>query len=200
MFHKVRFPFHLPDRAKFCYNKTASFPPICQIFFAVSTTHDAIDKMFYNGIVIAFKGAATMVLQRIRNEQGTTLIQVLGATIILTMIILAFVSLSQFTTASNKDTDRRDQALLIAEQIVNEIRASTTTTYTTGNLTPWSDNTYSYKIIKTALTNGNEPSLSAKIITESGVSVRNQVSVQSIMLDGTGTVPQLLTVNVSWKG
>ncbi|WP_119151603.1 type IV pilus modification PilV family protein [Cohnella faecalis] len=141
-----------------------------------------------------------MVLQRIRNEQGTTLIQVLGATIILTMIILAFVSLSQFTTASNKDTDRRDQALLIAEQIVNEIRASTTTTYTTGNLTPWSDNTYSYKIIKTALTNGNEPSLSAKIITESGVSVRNQVSVQSIMLDGTGTVPQLLTVNVSWKG
>lgn len=65
----------------------------------------------------------------LRNERGTTLIQVLGAVVILTMIILSFVGISQYTTASNRDTDKRDEALFIAEEIVNNLRAGNTAGY-----------------------------------------------------------------------
>lgn len=120
----------------------------------------------------------------LRNERGTTLIQVLGAVIILTMIILSFVGISQYTTASNSNTDKRDKALFIAEEIVNNLRAGVTPTATFEG--------YSYKIEDLTLASN------IQVTAISGTPARNQLTLTSVILV-SGT-PKLHAVTVSWGG
>ncbi|THF82199.1 type IV pilus modification PilV family protein [Cohnella fermenti] len=134
-----------------------------------------------------------MRLLHLRNERGTTLIQVLGASVILTAIVLAFVSVSQYTLLSNKDTDHREQALFIAEQIVNELRAGAS--YPHNTLVAY-DSIYSYRIDQSLALPGGDQTIAAD--AAAGLRARNQLTLQTIVL--SSTTPKLLTVNVTWRG
>ncbi|CAH1202541.1 hypothetical protein PAECIP111893_01826 [Paenibacillus plantiphilus] len=129
----------------------------------------------------------------LRNERGTTLIQVLGAVIILTMIILSFVGISQYTTASNRDTDKRDKALFIAEEIVNNLRAGVTTYDLSGTETETTTSGFKYRIKTETLSTGVtdiEPFKATPITT------RNQLTLTFV----TGGTPELYAVTVIWGG
>lgn len=132
----------------------------------------------------------------LRNERGTTLIQVLGAVIILTMIILSFVGISQYTTASNRDTDKRDRALFIAEEIVNNLRAGVTTYVLSGTETAIPTSDFKYRI-KTETLSADVTDIEP--YKDTPITTRNQLTLTSIIF-GTGGTPELYAVTVIWGG
>lgn len=135
----------------------------------------------------------------LRNERGTTLIQVLGAVVILTMIILSFVGISQFTTASNRDTDKRDQALFIAEEIVNNLRAGVTTYDLSGTEKPSTDAGFKYRIDTVTMLSAGDVTINPFL--SKPVSSRYHVTLQAIMKNSVANQPpQLLLVTVLWEG
>ncbi|MBW7473835.1 hypothetical protein K0T92_03640 [Paenibacillus oenotherae] len=133
-----------------------------------------------------------MAQNLLRNERGTTLIQALGAVVILTAIVLSFVGIAQFTAASNKDTDNRNKALFIAEEMINNYRSGTT--YVIGTETPTSEAGFNYIINRVALPAANTS------ITLPAIASRYQVSLQALIRSGTSTSPNLVSVTVSWGG
>lgn len=144
-------------------------------------------------------GGVMMTQHILRNERGTTLIQVLGAVVILTMIILSFVGISQYTTASNRDTDRRDEALFIAEEIVNTLRADVTTYDLSGTVKPSTKPGFKYRIDRVTLTSTGD--ITIKPFLTNPISSRYHVTLQAIMKNpAANQPPQLFLVTVLWEG
>jgi prepilin-type N-terminal cleavage/methylation domain-containing protein len=68
------------------------------------------------------------------NERGLTLIEVLAATVILSIVLTAFITVSNYTMASRSTSDKKTEALRLAEDVINKYR-STYANPSTGNLT-----------------------------------------------------------------
>lgn len=56
------------------------------------------------------------------NQKGITLIEVLAATVILTLVVVMFLNISSFSLVANKNDDDRITAIRLAEQTLNEYR------------------------------------------------------------------------------
>jgi prepilin-type N-terminal cleavage/methylation domain-containing protein len=137
----------------------------------------------------------------IRNEQGLTLIEVLGAMAVLSILVMSFVALSQYTGSAVVKADRQSDAMVIAQQKLNELRTTilattpmpSVTDLTAGTLNS-PDPTYSiYYTITSIETPPDLPDDWASF---------NKVSVQGmVLLSDNGTkVSRVLTVSVVWEG
>jgi prepilin-type N-terminal cleavage/methylation domain-containing protein len=150
-----------------------------------------------------------------KNERGLTLIEVLAVTVILSIVLTAFITVSNYTMASRSTSDKKTEALRLAEDVINQYR-STYANPSTGNLivtsstittiiviadpAPESTTDYRIKI--------QHSKVESKTNTNTSYSLNNlktnYVSLQSIVTaknttDNTVT-PRLLTVTVSWDG
>ncbi|MEW9699786.1 hypothetical protein [Paenibacillus sp. SI8] len=146
-----------------------------------------------------------MVANIIKNERGQTLITVLGAAILLSIIVLAIAQVMQFSVLANSDTDKRDNAMFIAEQILNadreDISAGHTLTYAlsgTGTSTAWPGTSYSYIVQQYNVPGLSVPPTSPSLISQSTAFAdrTKQLTLQSVVL--LGGTPQLLAVTVYW--
>ncbi|WP_274362225.1 type IV pilus modification PilV family protein [Paenibacillus thermotolerans] len=63
------------------------------------------------------------LMNRLSNERGFTLLEVLGSLVVLTIFIAAIVHLFGYLRLADSAGDRLREALLHAERISNEIRA-----------------------------------------------------------------------------
>ncbi|CAN7572151.1 type II secretion system protein [Paenibacillus sp. LjRoot153] len=138
----------------------------------------------------------------IRNEKGLTLLEVLAATVILSLVVLMFLNISSFSMMSNKNDDLRVNALQLAEQKLNEYRSTYTAAVPV--LQNWADlnpalvptSPYGIYVQQSGLQN---PPFSPAVFTN-----RKLVSLQGIVLfrDISTTpaklVPRILTVTVYW--
>jgi prepilin-type N-terminal cleavage/methylation domain-containing protein len=150
-----------------------------------------------------------------KNERGLTLIEVLAVTVILSIVLTAFITVSNYTMASRSTSDKKTEALRLAEDVINQYR-STYAHPSTGNLTvtssiintiiviadPAPESTADYRI------KIQHSKVESKTNTNTSYSLNNlktnYVSLQSIVTaknttDNTVT-PRLLTVTVSWDG
>jgi type II secretory pathway pseudopilin PulG len=127
---------------------------------------------------------------KFRNEKGITLIEAVAATVILSMVVLTFVTLSGSVSKADHSNDTRNEALRIAELNLNYARDY----FSKNNGVPSGENINQYSI-KIQLTNlMNEPD--AYNTSEFGA---NHVSLQSIAYHkNRANQPQLITVTVSW--
>jgi prepilin-type N-terminal cleavage/methylation domain-containing protein len=150
-----------------------------------------------------------------KNERGLTLIEVLAVTVILSIVLTAFITVSNYTMASRSTSDKKTEALRLAEDVINQYR-STYANPSTGNLTvtsstintiiviadPAPESTTDYRI------KIQHSKVESKTNTNTSYSLNNlktnYVSLQSIVTDKNTTdntvTPRLLTVTVSWDG
>lgn len=139
----------------------------------------------------------------LRNERGLTLLEVLAATVILSLVVLMFLNISSFSMMSTKNDDLRVNALHLAEQKLNEYRGAYTVSVPilqnwTDYSNPAVDPTSPYGLYVQQFGLQNAP-LSPAVLTN-----RKLVSLQAIVLfrDISTTpvmlVPRVLTVTVYW--
>jgi prepilin-type N-terminal cleavage/methylation domain-containing protein len=149
------------------------------------------------------------------NERGLTLIEVLAATVILSIVLTAFITVSNYTMASRSTSDKKTEALRLAEDVINKYR-STYANPSTGNLTVTSSTINTINVIADPAPESTtdyrikiqHSKVESKTNTSASYSLNNlktnYVSLQSIVTaknttDNTVT-PRLLTVTVSWDG
>ncbi|SDN82733.1 prepilin-type N-terminal cleavage/methylation domain-containing protein [Paenibacillus sp. yr247] len=139
----------------------------------------------------------------LRNEKGLTLLEVLAASVILSLVVLMFLNISSFSLMSNKNDELRVNALRLAEQKLNEYRS----TYAAAvpvlqnwvdiNLNPLDPaSPYSVYVQQSGVQN--------QTFSTAAFATRKFVSLQSIVLfKDTSTVPatlvpRVMTVTVYW--
>jgi Tfp pilus assembly protein PilV len=127
----------------------------------------------------------------IRNNKGITLLEVLAATVILGLVVLTFVSISQYKLLSDQKTDFQVEALSIAQNQLNIMRADLINTNKTvpAETTVSTNQAYTirYELI----------AIDASSISFSPIpSASNSVSLQSMIYHENK--PKLLTVTVYW--
>ncbi|KRE93178.1 hypothetical protein ASG89_06645 [Paenibacillus sp. Soil766] len=139
----------------------------------------------------------------LRNERGLTLLEVLAATVILSLVILMFLNISSFSIMSNKNDDLRVNALQLAEQKLNEYRSTYTAAIPV--LQNWAD-------LNNPAVNPGSPyglyvqqsGIQNQTFSTAAFTNRKLVSLQSIILfrDISTTpaklVPRIMTVTVYW--
>ncbi len=137
----------------------------------------------------------------LKNDKGLTLIEVLGALLILSIVIITFVGVSQFTNLSFSRNDDRTEAIRLAEKTLSVKKNAIATAAivpnsgTQGAVTTIIDN-YSVTIYDTALTNSIYALPAGKT---SHVSVQTIVILKSTV-SPFADEPRLITVTVSWGG
>ncbi len=143
-------------------------------------------------------------LMIIKNERGLTLIEVLAAMAILSIIVIAFVNISGYMTLAFSKGDSETEAIRLAEKILTEERNRIDSLSTRPSVdyekTIPVVNGYVVTINETALV--NNPSYSQPLPT----GLTNHVSVQGVvLLKNPNSVPvpniddpRLLTVTLSW--
>jgi prepilin-type N-terminal cleavage/methylation domain-containing protein len=130
----------------------------------------------------------------VRNNKGMSLIEVLAAVVILSIVILSFINISGYTALSSSKTDKKAGALRLAEQKLNSIR------YTIGTSIPVNGSQnqsstsgiYTIDVYDTLL---NTPSYLPVVLA-------NKVTLQDIfiMKNGSNDESRLIVVTVSWAG
>lgn len=142
-------------------------------------------------------------MQLLRNERGLTLLEVLAATVILSLVVLMFLNISSFSIMSNKNDDLRVNALRLAEQKLNEYRS----TYAAAVpiLQNWGDinldpldpaSPYSVYVQQSGIQN--------QTFSTTAFTNRKFVSLQGVILFRDAStapatlVPRILTVTVYW--
>jgi type II secretory pathway pseudopilin PulG len=129
-----------------------------------------------------------------RNEKGITLVEALAATVILSLVVLTFVTLSSTVSRADDRTDHSTEALRIAELNLNYARDF----YIRNNTIPAdefpdsAEGGYEVEIQQTDLI-GNPAAYNTTSFGE------RHVSLQTIVFGGTPPIPRLITVTVSWE-
>lgn len=133
-----------------------------------------------------------------RNEKGLTLIEVLASMVLLSIIVIAFVQVSGYTSLADNKSDRKAEAYRIAENELNELRTLYTTPATIPDNASWTDPLpdtsyagYTVVVQKHELNDINQNQYNYTNIET------NHVSIQSIVLF-TDNVPRVITVTVTW--
>jgi Tfp pilus assembly protein PilV len=141
------------------------------------------------------------VMSMLKNEKGLSLAEVLGATVILGIVIIAFLNISGHMSLSFIRSDHNTEALRLAEEtLTNKLNAIATANRipdvgTQGVATTTIDG-YEVTIYETELTNTTY---------DLPPGATQHVSVQAIViLKSTNPPPplvsRLITVTVSWGG
>jgi prepilin-type N-terminal cleavage/methylation domain-containing protein len=140
------------------------------------------------------------------NEKGLTLIEVLAAVVILSIVVLTFTNLSSFTMLSSSKTDKKAGAIQLAELTMNTLREKVNTSNANAAImnistlsapSPNVVNGYTITMSETALT--TNPTYTQPVST-------NKVSVQDIFIFHDpdplihADVQRLVTIIVSWVG
>lgn len=140
------------------------------------------------------KFVASIIKRSGSNERGVTLIELLAAMTILSIIVLSFVAISQYVSHQNSHLSREAVALTIAQEtmdkIMYQIEQSAPAVHSIQSVESWGqDPSYMIHLQDTEL---NTP-ISTPWENE-------QLSLQSIvtMNDNGRYVPRLLTVTVYW--
>jgi prepilin-type N-terminal cleavage/methylation domain-containing protein len=141
----------------------------------------------------------------VRNNKGMTLIEVLAAIVILSIVVLAFSNISSFTMLSSSKTDKKAGAIRLAELTMNTLRETVNTNNANSPImnistlaapSPSVVNGYTITMYETALT--TNPTYTTQPVST------NKVSVQDIFIfhdQGTSKdVNRLVTILVTWAG
>jgi prepilin-type N-terminal cleavage/methylation domain-containing protein len=138
------------------------------------------------------------------NDKGMTLIEVLAAVVILSILVLTFTNISGFTALSSGKTDKKAGALRLAELTMNTIRETVNTANANSSIMntrtlpqPSPDTVGIYHISRSEDDLTSNPAYSLP-------SDPNRVSVQDVfIMHDTSTnkdVNRLITIFVSWVG
>ncbi len=127
------------------------------------------------------------------NQKGLTLIEILSATVVLSVVIMAFVAISAYTGLSDRNTDMKAAAMRIAEQKIHTVRSYVSLHGDAGSLADEQEGEYT---ITYSLMPLGETALSDYTLPPAG----QRVSLQAAVLISSGLEPEprLLTVVVSW--
>jgi prepilin-type N-terminal cleavage/methylation domain-containing protein len=129
----------------------------------------------------------------LKNQKGVTLLEVLASTVILSLVVIGFITISNFGLVTNKNSDRSADAMNIAEEILNNARTDIKTTGAwPTRVTPPTRDVFSAKI-QYAPINFTNPNVNY----DTSLGTRH-VSLQAIVW--LHAQPNLLTVTVSWSG
>lgn len=138
----------------------------------------------------------------IRNEKGITLVEVLAAVVILSILVVAFTNISTFTTKSSSTTDRRAGALRVAEERLNTIRNNIGTTALpimgSQDVVAGTDASGFYQI-DVSDTSLQSPSYSAAGLTHK-VYLQDIYIMRDLTTNPETRVSRLIIVTVSWEG
>lgn len=141
-------------------------------------------------------------MQMIRNERGLTLLEVLAATVILSLVVLMFLNISSFSMMSNKNDDLRVNALHLAEQKLNEYRSTYTTAVPVlqnwADLNPALDPAIPYGVYVQQSSLQNPPFSPAVFTNRKLVSLQSIVLFRDVSTTPATLVPRILTVTVYW--
>ena len=149
-----------------------------------------------------------------RNERGLTLLEIMAATVLLGILVIVFMNVSFYTSASYSSDDRKEAALLQAQEVMTYYRnlyaskdsrlsaANTTTSIDSNVLITGYPGTVRAPFVVTvqhsAIINKNAAQYNLQDVGS------KRVSLQSIILIRNSTnntfQPRLLTVIVSWDG
>lgn len=147
-----------------------------------------------------------MVDQWSGNQRGVSLVEVLAAVIILGIAVVIFVQLSDYSGLAAKKSEKTNEALQIAEQVMNTIRNDI------DNLTPHAHyplDTNPYVCTRESslsacqqlapsyeLTIHHQPYTAGNPVQPAGPSGSTQVSTAAIV--HYQLIPTLITVTVKW--
>lgn len=123
----------------------------------------------------------------LKNEKGLTLIEVLASVAILSIVVLAYINISDYTLLANHKSSKSVEALRIAEEQLNLAREN----FRVNQTIPTNKIVDAYKVIFQI---NNLPNSGAYDTTEYE---SNHVSLQGIIAENSET--RLLTVTVSWS-
>jgi hypothetical protein len=126
-----------------------------------------------------------------RNEKGLTLIEAVAATLILSMVVLTFVTLSSSVNHADHTTDQRNEALRIAELNLHYARDYFPRNNSVPNPPIKDGQGYSVKIQLTDMVTGPGNYSTTGFLD-------NHVSLQTIAKHPDRANPQIITVTVSW--
>ena len=146
----------------------------------------------------SLRGMCNAMLQ---NHRGLTLIEILGAMTILGIVVILFISVSNFTVTGSVKNDKTYNALVLAE---NELKSIVYTTNQTnlivGSLQdpPKSIDGYTVYYDETSVLGTPNPSTPTNSSTQ--VSVVAIVNLYADTNPNTLPVQRLITVTVSWGG
>jgi prepilin-type N-terminal cleavage/methylation domain-containing protein len=140
----------------------------------------------------------------VHNEKGLTLIEVLGAIVILSIVVVAFTNLSSFTMLSSSKTDKKAGAIQLAELTMKTLRDTADTANANSSImniatlaapSPNIVNGYTITMSETSLS--TNPNYTLPVST-------NKVSVQDIFIfhdtAANKDVNRLVTITVTWAG
>lgn len=127
------------------------------------------------------------------NNRGLTLVEVLAAVTVLSIIIVVFLTMSQYMAASTQKDDRKIEALQIAENRINQIRSEAVQLKPINhfNLTTTEGGFQIYQ----EETDAANPQFTVTPTSTSQVSVSAFINMD----DSGSTVQKLVTVTVAWE-
>lgn len=124
----------------------------------------------------------------IRNEKGTTLVEVLAATIVLGIVVTAFLNLSHYTLFANQKSSAAVEARHIAEEQLNVARALIAANPAASLTNP---TVPGFTVLLQLSNYGTAP-------PETPGLPPNRFSMQAVVMHGHA--PKMLTVTVAWDG
>lgn len=139
---------------------------------------------------------------KLNNERGLTLIEALAATAILSLLVVVFITLSNYMMSTKVNTNRAEEASVIAESILSEMRLHPEKilngNYVKEVPSPTYGNNRKYQVTAYKLT----PYINN--VSAPAVAADRLVSLQSLVYttDAAGSTSRklmLLTVTVSWE-
>jgi prepilin-type N-terminal cleavage/methylation domain-containing protein len=141
-------------------------------------------------------------MQLLRNERGLTLLEVLAATVILSLVVLMFLNISTFSIMSNKNDDLRVNALRLAEQKLNEYRstyaAAVPDIQNWADLNPALDPASHYGMYVQQSGLQNQTFSTAAFTNRKFVSLQGIILFRDVSATPATLVPRILTVTVYW--
>lgn len=124
-----------------------------------------------------------------KNQKGITLIELLAAMIILGVVVMSFVSISNYSSLADHRSGMQTEAMRLAEGKLNTLRNEITPSDPIGSMNNTTvENGYTIKIEDYPLNSVTHPA-SNRIVT---------VNAIVLMHNGTNSEARLLTVTASW--
>lgn len=136
----------------------------------------------------------------VNNQKGMTLIEVLAAVVVLSIVIFSFVSLSQYRSVSETTNANKSEAIRIAQYLVQEVRyqvhneGNPVSNQIEDNPVDWSEKPMFQYTIQSTLLEEDPTAIS------SSFSTAKSVSMQTILYDRVDEDSYIVTVTVSWGG
>lgn len=137
----------------------------------------------------------------LRNEKGLTLLEVLAASVLLVVVALLLYTFSSSMSLSGHKSDRSNEAMGIAETVLNHLRNETYATRT-GKIaelqTLYAAGDYQVSITKQSVSAASSPGPSPQTYNFASSESNQRVSVSGIMNIDSVSQYYVVVVTVSW--